>query len=62
MKKADGFAKWIMLTCSFASFLGIALIFFFILKESLPAFRELGPANLFKRPGVGPRRLRSGRR
>ena len=47
MKKTDGFARWVMLSCSFASFLGIALIFAFVLAESLPAFRELGPANLF---------------
>ncbi len=37
------------MTLAFASisFLGILLIFLFILKESWPAFTELGPSNLF---------------
>jgi phosphate ABC transporter permease protein PstC len=47
MKKTDKFAKSVMLVCSSVCFLGIILIFFFILKESLPAFTQLGPANLF---------------
>ena len=47
MRKTDGFVKSVMLVCSSISFLGVLLIFIFILKESLPAFRQLGPGNLF---------------
>ncbi len=46
-KKGDPLARAVMLVCSSVCILGIALIFIFIIKESLPAFRELGPSNLF---------------
>jgi len=46
-KADDPMARAVMLICSSVCVLGIALIFIFIIRESLPAFRELGLANLF---------------